>query len=513
MGLPITGLKIAALMTTLTGSFVTAVDTGPALAGAAANPAITIRAIDREGTVVPVTASLQSPVISPTSIDDTLTSAHPTRVPRGTYNIAAWVFDPSGGQTLVDRGITVTGSVTITFDARKGRPIRFVVDDPTVKQDAVQAEPFTRTGIFAFDGFGGPLPVVPYVVPGPMGPGEYLSLEADLTRPDVFPSPVDYVLVKVIRGVIPANPTFTVSTAKLASDNVTVKAVDPGGEEIVDFTPVAPGIPDLPTGPFGQSGVTPFSVQFHFTPGYRWQSMTDGTNNDNFPFTPLFGVHHYAQTFDSAAFGPGAGSGPVVAGSEIETTSPWLDQIFEDPTQEMDTSFGLDVDSSQTWLYRGSKLLAHGVNNNGVSAKISATPHWYTFRARASRGPGTTLSTSVALYFNFRAWANSQLDPFWPRIIPNGLSAWNAARHGTRTAVRIFFSDLLHNIPAHEVRVWASADGGKTWQPLHVSQTGSRWTVIVTNPAKAGFVSLRVQGTDTHGSTARVTVTNAYAVS
>jgi hypothetical protein len=504
-------------VTTLAGSLVTAVDTAPALAGPvttpAANPAITIRAIDREGKAVPVTASLQSPVRPPAGIDETLTSAHPTRVPRGAYNIAAWVYDPTGGQTLVDRGITVTRSVTITFDARKGRPIRFVVNDHTVKQDAVLAEPFSpATGAVAFDGFGGFLPAVPYVVPGTMAPGEYLSIEADLSRPNVSTSPVDYVLVKVIRGVIPKNPTFTVDTAKLASDHVTVKGVDPGGADLVAFTPVASGNPGLPTGPFGQSGATPFSVQFHFTPGYQWQSMTDsGTNNFNAPFTPLLGVHHYAQTFDNAAFGPGAASGPSVAGSELQASSPWLDQVFEDPTQEMDISPGLDVASSQTWLYQGSKLLAQGVDN-GFAVKISTTPHWYTFRARASRGPGTTLSNSAALYFNFRAWTNSPLDPFWPRIIPTGLSAWNAARHGTRTAVRIYFSDPSRDISAHGVRVWASADGGKTWQPLRVSRSGPHWTVVVTNPGTAGFVSLRVQGTDAHGSTARVTLTSAYAV-
>jgi len=510
-------LRAAVLAAITTGSVLTgAVAAGDTAAGAAANPAITIRAIDRAGKVVPVTASLQSPVISPTGIDETLTSAHPTRVPRGTYNIAAWIVEPNGSaQTLADRGITVTRSVTITFDARKGRPVKFVVNDPTVKQDAVLAEPFSPAGWDAFDTFGGPLPAVPYVVPGTMGPGEHLSLEAELARPNVFPSPVEYVLVKVIRGVIPANLTFTLDKAKLATDRVTVKRIDPGGSDAALFQPVANGNPgDLPMLPLGQAGQTPFSVEFHLTPGYRWETQTDsGTNNLNVGFTPLLGAHQYAQTFDNAAFGPGAEFGPWISGNQIQTILPWGDYLFDDPTQELDTSFGMQPSSSQTWLYQGSRLIAHGVNK-GFSATISATPHWYTFRAQASRGPGATLSKSLALYFNFQAFANdNQLDTFWPRIIPSGLSAWNTASHGARTAVRIYFSDHGVNIAAHGVRVWASANGGKTWQPLHVSQSGPHWTVTVINPAKAGFVSLRVQGTDTHGSTARVTVTNAYAVS
>jgi len=42
---------------------------------------------------------------------------------------------------------------------------------------------------------------------------------------------------------------------------------------------------------------------------------------------------------------------------------------------------------------------------------------------------------------------------------------------------------------------------------------GPHWTAIVTNPAKPGFVSLRVTGTDAAGFTAADTVINAYAVS
>ena len=88
-------LRGAALAVVLTASVFTALlATAAASAGAAANPAITIRAYDREDKLVAVTASLQSPVISPTGIDETLTSAHPTRVPPGVYNIAAWIQEP-----------------------------------------------------------------------------------------------------------------------------------------------------------------------------------------------------------------------------------------------------------------------------------------------------------------------------------------------------------------------------------------------------------------------------------
>ena len=509
-------LRAAVLVAAVTGSVLTGVAAGGAPAGAAANPAITIRAIDRAGEAVPVTASLHSPVTSPTSIDATLTSAHPTRVPRGTYNIAAWVFEPDGSaQTLFDRELVVTRSVTVTFDARKGHLIRFAVNDPTVTQNFVLAEPFNPVGPDAFDSFSPPTARAQYAAPGTMPPGWELSLEGDLLRPNVSLSPVRYVLVRVLTRVIPANLTFTVSQARLASDLVTVKAIDPGVAGGVSFQPIGAEIPgenpvELPAVPVGQSAIAPLHVQYYFTPGYAYESQTD-SGSVNQTALPILGVHHYTQTFDNATFGPSPQWGPFVIGNQISTMSGAY--LFADPTQQLNSSFGMAVDSSQTWLYEGTKLIAHSALG-GIFVTVSTTPHWYTVRAQASRGPGATLWKSEALSFTFRSQApGGVVDNFWPRIIPSGLSLRNAARHGTRTAVRIYFSDLDVNLTAHGVRVWASANGGGTWQALPVSRSGPHWTVTVANPGAPGFVSLRVQGSDANGFTATETVINAYAVS
>jgi hypothetical protein len=203
----------------------------------------------------------------------------------------------------------------------------------------------------------------------------------------------------------------------------------------------------------------------------------------------------------------------LVDGNQIATTFAFGDFLFDDPAQDLNTSFGMTGSTGQIWLYEGDKLIAHRVDAS-LDATVSTTPHWYTLRVSASRGPGATLWKSEALSFAFRSQPpGGGVNNFWPRIIPSGLSLRNAARHGTRTAVRIYFSDIGVNIAAHGVRVWASADGGKTWQALRVSRSGPHWTVLVTNPGAPGFVSLRVQGTDANGFTATETVTNAYAVS
>jgi hypothetical protein len=310
-------LRRAAVAAILTGSVLTGVTMASAPAGAAQNPSITIRAIDREGKVVAVTASLQSPVVSATSIDDTLTSAHATQVARGTYNIAAWIQEPNGSaQTLVDRELAVTGNTTVTFDARQGHRILFKVNgDPTVAQDFVLAEPYAPNGRDAFDSYGSPSAPAVYAVPGTMAPGYNLSLEADLVRPNEFLSPVEYVLVRELKGKIPANLTFTVNKASLASDHVTVKAIDPGTTGGVAFQPVIGD--NAPALPVGQWAYPPFSIEFHFSPGYAWQSQTmSGTNNLN--DLTVFGVHSYSQTFDNATFGPSYQFGPQLGGSQLQ---------------------------------------------------------------------------------------------------------------------------------------------------------------------------------------------------
>jgi hypothetical protein len=516
MRLRITRLRIAGLVLVLAGSVLAgAVTASSSSAGAVPNPTITIKAKDREGKFVPVKASLQTANIGPGFVDITLSSTHPTRVPPGLYNIAAWVREPNpnNGQTLVDRAITITKSVTVTFDAQKGKRIRFTVNDPTVSQDYLLAEPFAPAASEAFDGIDYPGPQPVYAVPGTMAPGYYLALQADLVRPGAHPSPVEYQFVRVIKGSIPANLTFSNDKAKLASVHVTMKSVDPGAVAAVGAQPVAPSgdLSDPPAFAVGQQAVAPFSVDFHLTPGYRWRWMTS-SGTDTLDNMPVLGVRHYAQTFDSAVFGPASVFGPDVENGRLQAPQG---SLFMDPTQNMDAGGG-QVSSLQTWLYEGTKLLAHS-KTGPVSVAISPSPHWYTMRVQASRGPGATLWKTLYLSYNFQDWAR---DPaalsknFWPRIVPKGLSLRNAAAHGTRTTVPIWFTNAEDtNISVSGVKVWASPNGGKTWYALRVSRSGLRYTVVVQNQARPGFVSLRVQGTESNGATATETVINAYRVS
>jgi hypothetical protein len=504
---------------------------GPAVS-AAGEPSVTIKAIDREGKAVAVTASLES--AASYNVQDTLTSGHATKVPAGTYNVAAWVWEPNKkAATLVDRAITITSSVTVTFDARPGKLVRFTVNDSTVAPDAVFAEPFSAAAgqVAQWNNGFGPIdgPAV-YVVPGPLPSGWDLLLQANLVRHEVSntASPVQYDLVKILAGNVPSNLTFASTRAGLAQDHVTIRDFGQGIDGVV-FAPNEYGGDSsyavLPSAELGQQDVrTPASVDVFFSPGYRWESVDFAASDDVYGTAPLLAGHTYGQTFNAAVFSPSPLLGPVVYGNTLQTTQAFGDCLLVDAANQGkgSESVGLNPIDPQGWLYEGSKLIAHasGYNAN-FSAKIPATTQTYTLKVEATRVTGNNtpingIAKSLTATYTFKTEAaDTSLagTNFWPRIIPQGLSEKNAAVGRSRTTVPITFNTVNGVIAAHDVAVWASVNGGRTWIPLRVTHSGSTWSVVVDNPENAGYVSLKVQGEDAAGFKAMVTAINAYAVS
>lgn len=502
-------------------------------ASAASEPSVTVRAIDREGKAVAVTASLESTDSS--AVQDTLTSSHATTVPDGAYNIAAWVWEPNKkAATLVDRPIVITSSQTVTFDARPGKPVRFTVNDPTVAMDGVMAEPFSpATGQVTWwnDSYGPIVGAAVYVVPGPLPSGWDLFLQADLVRHETnsAASPVEYDLIKITKGSVPSNLTFASSKAGLAQDHVTIKSFGEGTEGFAfdprEFGANGSGYGLLPSAEFGQGNVlTPASVDEYFSPGYLWESIDHASSDDYYAASPLLSGRTYAQTFNAAVFSPSPLLGPEVNGNTLNLSETFgncllVDAVSQGPGTE---SVGLYPTDPQGWLYEGTKLIAHasGYGAN-FTATIPAATQTYTLKLETTRVasdnvPLTGLAKSITATYTFKTAAGDASlggDSFWPRMIPEGVSETNTAAGGSRTTVPITFDTLAGPIAAHDVAVWASANGGKTWTPLPVAHSGTTWTVTVSNPRQAGYVSLKVQGEDALGFATTVSAINAYAVS
>ena len=522
--------RIAAVTAVLVGSVAVAVagvSAGALPARAATGQAsITVRAIDREGNTVAVIASLQS--VASDNVMDTLTSAHTTAVPDGVYNIAAWVWEPGRkAATLVDREITIGSSQTVTFDARPGKQVRFTVNDPTVAVDSMLVEPYSAaTGIDTWwnDSYGPISGAAVYVVPGQLPTGWDLFLEADLVRhePGGVASPVEYNLVKIASGSIPSNPTVASTRAGLAQDHLTIRDWDQGTDGFA-FTPRefganGSGFGQLPTIGFGQMNVfPPAGVDEFFSPGYRWESVDYAAGDDYIGTSPLLAGHSYSQTFGAAVFGPSPSFGPSVYGTTIGLSETFGNDLLVDPNGEGagSESTGRYVSGVQGWLYQGSKLIEHasGYGAN-FTAKIGTARQQYQLKLAATADGTIAKSVTAAYWFTASADDTTLIDQsFWPRVVAQGLSEKDTAAGGSRTTLPITFDTAAGAIAAHNVAVWASANGGKTWTRLGVSHSGSTWTATVSNPRAAGYVSLKIQGADSLGFGTLVTLVNAYAVS
>ena len=533
------GAGVAALPA---GAGVAALPTGVGVAAqpagatvkATSEPSVTVKAIDREGKAVAVTAVLESAPFPGNWV--TLTSAHATKVAKGTYNIAAFVYEPGKkAATLVDRAVTIASSTTVTLDARPGKRVRFTVNDGAVAQDGVFAEPYsTATGVWAWENnaVGAPNPGTPlYLVPGALPSGWDLIVQGDLVRHETnhAASPVEYDLVKTLSGSVPSNLTFAYNRAGLALEHVTVRDFGQGtdglGFDPNDYVGIG-GLDYLvPTMQFGQLDFrTPATIDVYLSPGYPWESADFAAGDDVRSAAPLAAGHTYSQTFGAAVFSPSPLLGPVVYGSSLGITETFGNDLLVDagPNPVYSMSTGQYPLNQQGWLYAGSKLIKH-VTAYGATftAKIPTTMQAYTLKFEASRAnlsgiPLGGLAKSVTATYTFTTKAGDNTlsaSDFWPRIVPQGLSLKNAAADGSKTAVPITFDTVHGPIAAHDVAVWASLNGGKTWVPLAVRHSGSTWTVAVVNPKQAGYVSLRVRGENAAGFKATVTVTNAYAVS
>ncbi|MFD5590902.1 hypothetical protein [Streptomyces griseorubiginosus] len=104
------------------------------------------------------------------------------------------------------------------------------------------------------------------------------------------------------------------------------------------------------------------------------------------------------------------------------------------------------------------------------------------------------------------------------RFLPTGLNSRNQAAANSTTTVDVSAGRgsqgpglRFTKVTARAVKVWSSADGGKTWKAATVRRSGSSWQATVHNPA-SGAVALRSEVTDAAGDRSTQTVYRAYAI-
>ncbi|MGC0402269.1 hypothetical protein RKD27_004913 [Streptomyces sp. SAI-126] len=273
----------------------------------------------------------------------------------------------------------------------------------------------------------------------------------------------------------------------------------------------------------------PYSAAVHVTPG-TWQPRDDliADNGDDvgggFPkVRTLKAGQSFTQSFGRAAWSP-MHYLPTVAGRSVSFIP---DALIGDPDVGAN---GADPTKETVVLTKGSTtvkkqtLTDWGTGDAEFSAGIRSAG-WYDLTVDAHRyRPGITfpagmLSSRVTLDWHFKADpARSMVAPvFMTRFLPIGLNSRNQAAANSTTTVDVSAGrgsqgDVrFTTVTAKSVRVWSSADGGRTWKAATVRHSGSTWQASVRNPA-SGAVALRSEVTDAAGDRSVETVYRAYAI-
>lgn len=493
---------------------------------------LTFRVIDRTGQVVaPLDLQVMN-IASGTNVD--VGQGTSTRVTAGRYNIAVWIPTGTGPQsfTLADKIERVTGSRTITLDARLGKRVRIGLDATNAVDELIELAPIVN-GNWAFNPTfiadsvdGGTLAAPAYVVPMTsrlVTLYEYSVWEKEGATA-ASPSPFRYDIIKVYRGGFPSNPAISVHTTDLARVWVSVRATDPDQQATLELSPQSPTGGPLPLNAGTDLGPAPAGVASYRTPGYNWQPIVDlnspsGEMRDNVLNMAAYGRGRFTERYFSAVLAPQLLNGPSVSVMNRRLgASTW--PLLGDPAHP-DTTDEVTGMSGHLRLYTGSRLLASsqfGTFGANLSATIPMARHWYSLHVDATRTTGAWLSTRIHGVWVFPAHGTTNGNSFTAalsavRLLPGGLDMHNRAGSGALTPVTMQVQSSSYP-PARFtlVRAYMSADDGTTWHAVGVHARSGHYVFSIRDPASAGFVSLRVLVRDSAGDSESLMVIHAYGV-
>ncbi|MFF0063675.1 hypothetical protein ACFYRC_19420 [Streptomyces sp. NPDC005279] len=409
--------------------------------------------------------------------------------------------------TVKDRGLTVT------FDPSLAKETAITADEPSARRYAAAVSLRMPNGdIVGFlGGWGNKVYVTPFSLPGAsLRVHEVLVKDGTAAN---SPSPYRYDLYHNFPGGVPALPKVQVRTADLARTVTTLRSA---GDDTTGWFSSYPSVSDssgvyLPTPVRFPSTVTEYA-----TPGQafgRGVSYDGGPRLDAAPRTlpkgtgppETFGVAPFALR----SFPP---SGAVQRGTKLEVYEPWA---FTDSLGHG----GSDYEAVQDFLLtsRGTKLAE--VKDLDMPAAWSATvpqtqtPYELTHTVR-HKGRPTRLSTRQTTEWAFSSDGYSGYNTNLPLadvdVRVDGLDVRNAAGAAPVT-VEAVATSRTEGATASVTGLEYSADDGETWTALPVADSGGRASAALSVPQGARYISLRVSGKDSEGSSVRRTVVRAFA--
>lgn len=460
---------------------------------------------------------------------------------RGQWSVVVDIQTPDKSpyrmsDTIAGAQVSVAGSTSLTLDARKGKPVTASVDATSGKAAASYGSEVTAVACPTIN-FGAQVGVynVPgevYEVPDP-GATDLQFAWMQTWAGDMGSAQPQtnqfYAVTKETKG-LPASAGISYRQASMAEVSLQMRngeTSQPVNSVMAQPAPQGQGCQTmlygyadmLGSGLTGHAYLSPGSwgLQGYNMTGAQGLDTSASSNSLN-----LVAGHSYWQSFDLAVWGPRAGL------PDVTHRSVTYDPYATIADTGSGTSGAADTHNAVT-LSEGSKVLKRQTisTDYGSSPTFSApisSAGWYDLAVTATRVLKAQLSTEVTLDWHFHASpSTSEVAPGYQAVLsPGGMNYGNAASPRTTTPVTI----TLHRTDepwsdsgqayapesVKSVKVYASHDGGKTWQAVTAARVGSHWVAEVPEPAAAGSVALRTVAVDTAGDSSTQTVYNAYLV-
>lgn len=451
--------------------------------------------------------------------------AETIRVPKGTYGVLGLVYGTADTTMLVQTSLVIDGTTTITLDARQGQPVKITPPRADARQAMAEIGAFwtgNNAGGFADS-----------IVPGDL----YTAQIGPQTKQDEFVasvqsvfaqwrndddgflnSPYTYETIYVRGGTFYTGFDKQISPAELTTVKASYAREADGASGVAYNWPVVAG------NGYGAVGL-PFSLPFERTE-YIGGSGSDGwmsefdqvvqADPDSFPVTvsqssaPMRQFQPGTvcqQDWNRAVFAPSTAGDVDVAVRDQNTIAVSI-PLFDDGSGRQIVS---SIDSAHLALFANGARVA-GYDSDHGQFEVPAAKTNYRLEMSATRAAPFRLSTSVSGAWTFSSSnGDTRLPLSTVRFSPR-LNANNAAAAGAFTVpVSVERTASSAATSNRTLTAQFSVDDGKTWQPAIVTGSGDKRIMQLTNPA-TGFVSLRVNATDTAGNTTAVTVIRAYAI-
>lgn len=496
----------------------------------AASASLAVTTLGRHGAKVSTTVTV---VAVPSGQSYSVKSGKRISLPAGRYIAMTDIWEHGteglGTDTIGAQVVQVSGSKSVTLDARKGKAVKVSLDTPA----DVTAPPRISAQVCA----------AVSNMPSAYGTGGWNEQGALYAIPNSsrllqfgylaqWSGNDSYVAVKNTTG-IPAAPGGSFKRSKLATMRFSVRSGTQMAGQHATALQAQPKTDDCTTDLMAtvRDDNAPYSATVHVTPG-TWQPRDDifASNGDDvgggFPkVRTLKAGQTFTQSFGRAVWSP-MHYLPLL-GRKSVTFIPQA--LIGDP--DVGTS-GADPTKETVVLSKGSTTIKKKTLTNWATpdAEFSAgirSAGWYRLTVDAQRyRPGITFPSGMLSSRATLDWHFKVADPnkaivapvFLTRFLPTGLNSNNQAAANSTTTVDVSAGrgsqgpDVrFTEVTAKSVRVWSSADGGRTWQAATVRHVGSTWQASVHNPA-SGAVALRSEVTDSAGDRSVETVYRAYAI-